>query len=271
MNLNTTSPDSSVFSIKSASFDALRLLLEQQDLAVLRQALQSKLRDAGAFFDNDPVVVDASLVDQVLDWPAVFDLVRECRLHPIGAIATGTNAEAAQAAGIALLDLRSTQLRQLPEGIGAPAMAASMAPPVSVVDCKGSAATPAPLTDSTAELAVLNAPVERTLLLNRPVRSGQRIYARGGDVVVMGFVSRGAEIIADGNVHVYGPLRGRAIAGARGDARARIFTTHLDAELLAVAGVYRTSENSYPEDVFGRPALVRLVGERLLIEPIVQD
>jgi septum site-determining protein MinC len=109
------------------------------------------------------------------------------------------------------------------------------------------------------------------MVLNRPLRSGQRVYARGADLIVMGFVSRGAEVIADGNVHVYGPLRGRAIAGASGDAGARIFSTHLDAELVAIAGIYRTTESPLPDTVQGQPGVVRLVGERLLIEPLVHD
>ncbi len=81
-------------------------------------------------------------------------------------------------------------------------------------------------------------------------------------------VSQGAEVIADGNVHVYGPLRGKAMAGARGDASARIFTTQLDAELLAVAGVYRVVEDKLDPKVHNKPALVSLDGEALRIEAL---
>ncbi|WP_017759335.1 septum site-determining protein MinC, partial [Pseudacidovorax intermedius] len=107
-----------------------------------------------------------------------------------------------------------------------------------------------------------------TLLIDRPLRSGQQVYARGGDVIVTGLVSFGAEVIADGNVHVYAPLRGKAIAGARGDTGARIFTTCLDAQLVAVAGVYRTSEVVLPADVAGKPAQIRLQDDKLLLEAI---
>jgi septum site-determining protein MinC len=94
------------------------------------------------------------------------------------------------------------------------------------------------------------------------------VYARGGDLVVLAAVNFGAEVIADGSVHVYAPLRGRAIAGARGDAAARIYTTCLDPQLVAIAGIYRTSEHALPANVDGKPALVRLDGERILLEPL---
>jgi septum site-determining protein MinC len=106
------------------------------------------------------------------------------------------------------------------------------------------------------------------MIVNRPLRSGQRIYARNTDLVVIGMVSQGAEVIADGNVHVYGPLRGKAMAGARGNTSACIFTTQLDPELLAVAGVYRVIEDKLDTKVHGKPALVSLEGETLKIEAI---
>ncbi|OXC88342.1 septum site-determining protein MinC, partial [Achromobacter sp. KAs 3-5] len=106
------------------------------------------------------------------------------------------------------------------------------------------------------------------LVITRPLRSGQRVYARHTDLVVIGMVSQGAEVIADGNVHVYGPLRGKAMAGARGDTSARIFTTHLDAELLAVAGVYRVVEDKLDRTLQNQPALVRLDGDTLRIEAL---
>ncbi|WP_080361841.1 septum site-determining protein MinC, partial [Bordetella pertussis] len=106
------------------------------------------------------------------------------------------------------------------------------------------------------------------LVITKPLRSGQRVYARHTDLIVIGMVSQGAEVIADGNVHVYGPLRGKAMAGARGDTSARIFTTQLDAELLAVAGVYRVVEDKLDRALHNQPALVRLDGDTLRIEAL---
>jgi septum site-determining protein MinC len=104
-------------------------------------------------------------------------------------------------------------------------------------------------------------------------RVGQRhfvgaIDARGGDVVVTAVVSFGAEVIADGNVHVYAPLRGKAIAGARGNTEARIFSTCMEAQLVAIAGIYRTNEVPLPDPVLGKPAQIRLDGKKLVIDAI---
>ena len=94
------------------------------------------------------------------------------------------------------------------------------------------------------------------------------MYARGGDLVVLAMVSFGAEVIADGDIHVYAPLRGRALAGARGNPHARIFSTCLEPQLVSINGIYRTTETELPENVRGKPAQVRLDGEKLLIEPL---
>jgi septum site-determining protein MinC len=103
------------------------------------------------------------------------------------------------------------------------------------------------------------------MVINRPLRSGQRIYARNTDLIVIGVVSQGAEVIADGNIHVYGPLRGKAMAGARGDTSARIFTTQLDPELLAIAGVYRVIETQLDDTLRNQPTIVHLDEDTLRI------
>ena len=107
-----------------------------------------------------------------------------------------------------------------------------------------------------------------TMVIDKPLRSGQRVYARGGDLVVLAVVSFGAEVIADGNIHVYGPLRGRAIAGARGNTEARIFSTCMEPQLVSIAGIYRTTEQPLAANVLGQIAQVRLDGEKILVEPL---
>lgn len=108
-----------------------------------------------------------------------------------------------------------------------------------------------------------------TRLIDKPLRSGQRVYAAGGDIVVLAAVNPGAEVIADGSIHVYAPLKGRALAGARGDTSARIFTTHLEAELVSIAGVYRTFESLPDAAVAKKPAQIRLAdASQLVIEPL---
>ncbi len=106
-----------------------------------------------------------------------------------------------------------------------------------------------------------------TKLISRPVRSGQQAYARGGDLIVLGLTSSGAELIADGNIHVYGALRGRALAGACGDSGARIFCRSLEADLVSIAGNWQVRDDM-PDGLIGKPAQISLRDERLIIEPL---
>src|SRR5699024_10749247 len=106
------------------------------------------------------------------------------------------------------------------------------------------------------------------LVINRQLRSGQRVYARDTDLVIIGAVGQGAEVIADGNIHVYGPLRGKAMAGARGDATARIFTTELDPELIAIAGVYRVIDEDLDSSVHKQTTVNQLEADNLSIRTL---
>ncbi len=120
--------------------------------------------------------------------------------------------------------------------------------------------------EAAAQAAAVAVP---TRIIDKPLRSGQRVYAAGGDIVVLAAANPGAEVIADGSIHVYAPLKGRALAGARGDASARIFTTHLEAELVSIAGVYRTFESGPDAAVAGKPAQIRLAdASQIVIEPL---
>lgn len=238
---------------KSATLYAVRLVLHSADPERLEAALAQRMKDAGGFFENEPVVIDASRIEeQNIDWPRLLAALRSHNLPAIGVVAEGGNLEAARAAGLTPVDLSTTTTRAAPPAGAAPA--AAIEPPTAAELAAEPAATPATATS--------------TMIVNRPLRSGQRIYARNTDLVVIGMVSQGAEVIADGNVHVYGPLRGKAMAGARGDTSARIFTTQLDPELLAVAGVYRVVEDKLDAQVHGKPALVSLQGETLKIEAL---
>jgi len=151
-----------------------------------------------------------------------------------------------------------------PEAARAPVSIATPAP----VPEAAAAPEPGPVADVPPAAPPVPTPGPGAVVVDKPLRSGQQVYARGADLVVLAMVSFGAEVIADGNVHVYAPLRGRAIAGARGDTSARIFTTCLEAQLVSVAGIYRTTETELPDNVRGKSAQVRLEGEKLLVEPI---
>ena len=112
-----------------------------------------------------------------------------------------------------------------------------------------------------------SAPVPKTTIIDRPLRSGQQVYAKG-DLVVLGLVSYGAEVIAEGNIHIYAPLRGRALAGVHGNLDARIFCTCLEPELISIAGIYRTMETPLGPDVLGKSVQIWLDEEKLMIEPL---
>jgi septum site-determining protein MinC len=123
-----------------------------------------------------------------------------------------------------------------------------------------------------APAPVIEPPPARTsMIVDKPLRSGQRVYAKGADLIVLAVVSHGAEVIADGNIHVYAPLRGRALAGAMGDTNARIFATCMEPQLLSIAGIYRTTETELSPDVLGKPAQVRLDGEKLVVRALTID
>ena len=239
---------SNAFELKSASMTLVALVLRSAYLAVLDAALREKVADTPELFDQDPVVIDiAPLRDAVghaIDFGALVALLREHRITPV-AVKGGSEAQMAAA---------------LAAGLGAaPETAPRSAPPAARDE-----RTEVVLTEVIREIA---APVP-TLVVERPLRSGQQVYAKGGDLVVLSVVSHGAEVIADGSIHVYAPLRGRAIAGARGNTAARIYSTCMEPQLLCVAGTYRTAETALPDGVAGKPAQVRLDGEKLVVEAL---
>ncbi|PLC51480.1 septum site-determining protein MinC [Pollutimonas subterranea] len=238
---------------KSATLYALRVVLHSHDTTELIAALAQRMRDAGSFFENEPVVIDTNQIDEPIDWAALIQALSEHRLHPVGVVAQGPNLEAAQRCGLVTVDLANPAPRPASTPV-ADKDVPVVAPPVA-----DEVPANLPTEPATPEVA------PAAMVINRQLRSGQRIYARNTDLIVIGVVSQGAEIIADGNIHVYGPLRGKAMAGARGDTSARIFTTQLDPELLAIAGVYRVIETRLDPSLLNQPTIVQLDDDQLKI------
>ena len=236
-----------VFEFKSATLPLIAVILKTGDLGVLRTALDAQLADSPDFFEQEPVVIDLSQLSEAdqhtpIDFVSLRAILSRHQTQPVAVRgAEGAHVQAARAAGLAI--------------------AAMPVPPVT----RAPSPAPTPEPQIVREVPV---PVGGTLLIDRPLRSGQQVYARGGDVIVTEVVNFGAEVIADGHVHVYAPLRGKAIAGARGNTEARIFTTCLEAQLIAIAGIYRTSEVPLPASVAGKAAQIRLADEKLLMEAI---
>ena len=244
------------FDLKSASLPLVAVVLKTTDTAALAADLAARMADSPGFFDNDPVLIDLALVqgsDTVPDFAALVALLRSHRTVPV-AVRGGNAAqtEAALAAGL----------------VAAPEAGPARTAPAEVAvasPADAGAHKAAPETEGAREMPM---PISATVVVDKPLRSGQQVYARGADLVVLAVVSFGAEVIADGNIHVYAPLRGRAMAGARGNTAARIFTTCMEPQLVSIAGIYRTTEVAIPADIVGKPAQVRLEGEKLFFEPL---
>lgn len=265
---------------KSATLYAIRVVIQHADTSDLVAALNKRMADAGSFFENEPVVIDATRVAGAVDWKTLVRALSNHSLPVIGVVANGENLIAARDCGLVPVELSVSSPRAAidsavttaPPTPGTPTVDASA--PGSSAPATGTAqAITAGAAGDPAAPAAPQSPAAAgspTLVVRGPLRSGQRVYARNGDLIVIGVVSRGAEVIADGNIHVYGPLRGKAMAGARGDAEARIFTTGLDAELVAVAGVYRVIDAKLPDDVRRLPAVIQLDDQTLHIQPLKQ-
>jgi septum site-determining protein MinC len=236
-----------VFELKAATFTLPVIRLLGVDMDVVADQLGVKVDQAPDFFRNTPVVIDLTGLPQgagQLEFPMLVGLMRGFGMVPVG-IRGGTQdqQEAAQAMELAILG--DAFVRRTPSA------REMVAPP---------ATRPTPKSDPEEVTASQR-------LVTRPVRSGQRVYAPGGDLSVIAPVSNGAELMADGNIHIYGPLRGRAMAGMKGDTSARIFCQDLRAELISVAGHYRISEN-IPDEVKGVPVQIYLDKDVLRVEKI---
>lgn len=242
------------FEIKSAHLPLVALMLKSSDLGRLAEEFAQRFGDMPDFFDHDPLVIDLHPLNvaeahALPDFPALQTLLRQYRLTPI-AVRGGTIEQTALAAAAGLLSAPDATVQRTPPTV-APTATASTPEPVAP------AAPP---------------PMPGALVIDKPLRSGQQVYARGRDLVVMAMVNPGAEVIADGHIHVYAPLRGKAIAGARGNADARIFALSMAPELISIAGIYRTSEVALPDSIQGKTAQVRLVpgpdGDKLVIDAL---
>lgn len=235
------------FELKSASLPVVALLLKTTDSQAIHSALAERFANEPDFFDNDPIILDLSAIQnepQSLDFVALVAALRALKTIPV-AVRNGNEQQQidAQQAGLVI----------------APDAALSRADAAPRVEIR----------EVIREVEVVReGPASETIVVDKPLRSGQQVYARGADLIVLAVVNFGAEVIADGHVHVYAPLRGRAIAGARGNTQARIFTLCMEAQLVSIAGVYRTAENDLPPSIASRPAHVRLDGDRLVVEPL---
>lgn len=218
------------------------LVLHTTQIQSIRHALDEKKQQTSHFLARSPIIIDCQLLGErslELEFAELKILMTQVGFVPVG-------------------------LRNLWEAAEAPAIDAGWAL------LRPSKQQATPNTPSPTEINLEQEPteaVQRLLVLDRPVRSGQQVYCPHGDIVVLQHTSAGSELLAGGSVHVYGALRGRVLAGVQGDTQARIFCERLEAELIAIAGRYRLLDE-IESNLKGQAVMIYLEQEKLKIVPI---
>lgn len=242
----------SAVELKGSVFTLPILVLKSNDLPAIEQELASHLATAMKFFENAPVVIDLKNLqpeNSELDFSGMLKILSQHQVIPVG-VRNGSPQQNALAVSAGLAVLKGGSLQKIMEE-------------------ESSAKAQTETTTAEVKSPQTDTPQHRkTKVIHQPVRSGTQVYAAGSDLIVMAPVNAGAEIIADGNIHVYSTLRGRALAGVRGDVNARIFCHSLEAELLAIAGNFRVFEDGPVAEFKSKPVQVYLEGEQLIIAPL---
>jgi septum site-determining protein MinC len=249
------------FDLKGVMSSMTVLRLRSRDLNLIERQLRAKVTQFPQFFQDAPVVLDlADLEGGVAGFPlaALVRALSVCRVVPV-AVANIDEAHRASAlaAGLGIVSLNPARAVGEPEPAAAAARTPSPAPQPAA---RARAATPAPAAPAPGAHRV-------PMVIAEPVRSGQIIYAEKNDLIVLAPVNPGAQLVADGNIHIYAPLRGRAVAGAKGYTEARIFCQKLEAELIAISGAYVTFDD-IPADRLGKPAQVFVRQGECVILPL---
>jgi len=254
--------------IKISTVVAISAILHSSDPIAIDAALKQMTGGVSDFFEDEFAVIDVGAIaaeTPYLDWRALVDLLKKYRLNAVAVRgATPEMAETVKALGLALDDGAGAD-RAREDVAAATAAVSFVASPAPIAPVVAPVA-PAPIPAAAAPAAPA-APMP-ALIVDTPVRAGQRVYARGCDLIITAVVNNGAEIIADGSIHVYAPMHGRALAGASGNADSRIFGLSLQPELVSIAGVYRTFDEGFPAELARQPAQIRLVGDRIDISSL---
>ena len=228
-----------VFQLKGSMLAITVLELAHNDLDRLDRQLASKVSQAPNFFSNTPLVL---ALDKLPEGEADLDLgalMTICRQH-----------------GLSTLAIRASRAEDI---------AAAQAIALPVLPPSGARERPIELAGAKEPEKPPEPQLQPSKIITTPIRGGQQVYAQGGDLIVLAPVSAGAELLADGNIHVYGPMRGRALAGIKGDRGARIFCQQLGAELLSIAGQYKVAEDLRRDPLWSESVQVSLSGDVLNI------
>ncbi|QMT31244.1 septum site-determining protein MinC [Alysiella filiformis] len=291
------------FGVKSARIDALAILLHSDNAGNIRETLQFNI-DKYLKFKSLPFILDAGHLDNGDNLP-LTDIMAMFAVHGLSIVGLRHHlphwAKYAEAHGLAFIAGNKADLQELPQTempndpiqaaenpIAQPEIddgilmndnaaiktveMAKMADLVEMVAEEHSENAFDAIDDTTEDIIsderVSLMPAKPTIVVSTPVRTGQQVYAEQADLIVLGIVSPGAEVIADGNIHIYAPLRGRAIAGASGDTKARIFVQSMQAELVSIAGIYRVFDQKLPPHLHRQAVQIELQDDRLAIGAI---
>lgn len=234
---NTSTVEVTSFVFKGSLYALTSLQLQNKRLDNLEEHLRIKIEQAPKFFSQSPIVLDLSKLpeDHIPDFAEIIKCLKNNRLIPVG-VRKSPNVAVNEAA----VEHNLAILAENKDDTKAGNKSASSIQEITQPSCK---------------------------VIKTPVRSGQQVYARGGDLIILAPVSHGAEILADGNIHVYGPLRGRALAGVMNNNNAHIFCQSLEAELVSIAGTYQVNENLATSN-WKQAVHISLSGNKLKIDKI---
>lgn len=275
------------FKLKIANLSLFVLYVNTTDMVQLKKQLDMRFNKTQDFFSNTPVALDLSAIANSNispDFAGLISFMLDHGMHATGVVGgSAEQREAAVQSGLGLFP--DTIVKPAVKTAPIPTTAPGITPNAEEgsqpeLPGLGLSIEPAACEPNSSKIldsdTQLQKPVSQvlptfrpTMIINKPVRTGQRIYAEGANLVVLGVVNAGAELIADGDIHIYAPLRGRAIAGAQGNENARIFIHSLEAELISIAGCFKVFENGIPENLRGKPVQVHLDRSDLIIQPLL--
>jgi septum site-determining protein MinC len=242
--------------LKGSVFTLPILKLSSCDLDLVEKDLTLRLSTAQNFFKNAPVVVDLEFTHDLIPeihFTQLEAILRKHKLVPVG-VQNGTQQQNAAAIGAGFAILTGQSVDKVIE---------------SDKSIRQNASETTQQQEVMPKVSTSIVLTEASKMISHPIRSGQRTYAKGGDLVLLGAVNAGAEVMADGNLHIYAPLRGRALAGLDGNTESRIFCQSMEAELVAIAGNYRVFEDNIPPEIYRKSVQIFLDGDQLKIEPIL--
>lgn len=232
--------DQVCFQFKASFSPCTILQMIRYDLEALEKQLADTIARAPNFFIGSPVIIDLEKIKSqgALDFPKLKEVLRALGLVPMGVRGGSTEQiEAAATTGLPLVNIGKNATAELTK----------------------------PADNPKTELQEQS---HMTKLVTTPIRGGMQVYAKNGDLIVVAQVSPGAELLSDGHIHVYGPLRGRALAGVQGDINARIFCRTLEAELVSIAGFYLTKDDMQTLPAHNGMIQIYLDGEQVRIEAV---